>query len=420
MAMRLPGNGRIISSVPIRAGICVRNSIVYFCAGLFPKEGTYICAVNLKDGKEVYRNKTSSSPQGYMLLSGSRLLIPTGRTPYIGINASTGEGSVRKFGKSESWGLNLVGGSYAVAAEDSIITGPSEDGHIHLFDHINRKKSFRTPGLQLIITGDILYLLQQTHVKAIYRNKNIRIGKYIEKWSFPIENGKTILLAGNTLFVGGKNFITAIEGSTGKIKWKEKISGIAESLSYNGRALYESLDTGAILCFSKTDAKKKIIKPVIIKKNASAFADSLSKKVLQLLPSLKGYALICSFPESMEIALKIALDSKLKLIYLEKDPGSALKANKYFQEAGAAGRISVQNHVGRDSELFYKKYFANLIITHSSSIPMSKLFKHLKPCTGVGIVIGKDNLKIKKQIKNYKKEKINGRSEDVTSFSRLP
>ncbi|MEK6233376.1 MAG: PQQ-like beta-propeller repeat protein, partial [Planctomycetales bacterium] len=50
-AERLPGNGRIISKFPIRAGVLVRDGTVYFAAGLFPSQGVWYCSLALDDGR---------------------------------------------------------------------------------------------------------------------------------------------------------------------------------------------------------------------------------------------------------------------------------------------------------------------------------------------------------------------------------
>ena len=43
---RLPGNGRMISLWPVRCGLVVDGGTVYVGAGLFPSQGTYLCALD--------------------------------------------------------------------------------------------------------------------------------------------------------------------------------------------------------------------------------------------------------------------------------------------------------------------------------------------------------------------------------------
>ena len=87
---RIVGNGRLVSSWPLRTGMLVDNGVLYLTAGVFPYEGLYICAVNAETGKEIWRNDTSGdlawgldyggmAPQGYLLASKKNLYVPSGR-----------------------------------------------------------------------------------------------------------------------------------------------------------------------------------------------------------------------------------------------------------------------------------------------------------------------------------------------------
>jgi len=66
---RLPGNGRMMSLWPVRCGIVVADGVVYLCAGLFPTQGSYLCAVSADDGRELWKQKINVVSQGYMLAS---------------------------------------------------------------------------------------------------------------------------------------------------------------------------------------------------------------------------------------------------------------------------------------------------------------------------------------------------------------
>ena len=49
------GNERMISLWPVRTSVLVDDEIVYFGAGVFPYEGIYICALNAKNGKVIWK-----------------------------------------------------------------------------------------------------------------------------------------------------------------------------------------------------------------------------------------------------------------------------------------------------------------------------------------------------------------------------
>jgi len=102
------GNERIISMWPARGGPVLKDSVIYFAAGVIPFEGVFIHAVNAINGERIWTNSTSGSiwqlhqhggaysfggpsPQGYLAISGDKLIVPGGRTPPAVFDIKTGE-----------------------------------------------------------------------------------------------------------------------------------------------------------------------------------------------------------------------------------------------------------------------------------------------------------------------------------------
>ncbi|MHC4087810.1 MAG: outer membrane protein assembly factor BamB family protein, partial [Planctomycetota bacterium] len=111
----VPGNGRMISAWPVRAGLVVDEGKVYFTSGLFPTQGTYLIALSAEDGTVQWKQKVNISPQGYMLASDEQLYVPTGRTgPAMFARAN---------GKFQGQ-FPSAGGTYALLTEDVMVTGP--------------------------------------------------------------------------------------------------------------------------------------------------------------------------------------------------------------------------------------------------------------------------------------------------------
>ncbi|MDG2206487.1 MAG: PQQ-binding-like beta-propeller repeat protein [Pirellulales bacterium] len=74
-----PGNGRLVHPQLVRSGIFVEAGKVWFTAGLFPRQGVYLVAIDLRDGTLLKKTDLSRSPQGYLRRLGGRLFAPTGR-----------------------------------------------------------------------------------------------------------------------------------------------------------------------------------------------------------------------------------------------------------------------------------------------------------------------------------------------------
>lgn len=88
----LLGNQRLISVWPVRGGPVARDGRIYFAAGVWPMEGTFVFCLEARTGAEVWRNDRCSylygvhphqteamgglAPQGYLLIDGDDLVVP--------------------------------------------------------------------------------------------------------------------------------------------------------------------------------------------------------------------------------------------------------------------------------------------------------------------------------------------------------
>ena len=148
---KIPGNGRMISVWPVRTGVLVDNGIAYFGAGLFPKEGVYLCALNAQNGSEMWLNKPGISPQGYLLASPTRLYVPTGRTAPV------------VFGRPDGKRLRSIscpraeGGAYALLTGDTIISGPGTK--LREMNPTTGDQIATFAGSHMIVTDEVSYLL---------------------------------------------------------------------------------------------------------------------------------------------------------------------------------------------------------------------------------------------------------------------
>lgn len=88
----LLGNQRLISVWPVRGGPVARDGRIYFAAGVWPMEGTFVFCLEARTGDEVWRNDRCAylygvhphqteamgglAPQGYLLIDGDDLVVP--------------------------------------------------------------------------------------------------------------------------------------------------------------------------------------------------------------------------------------------------------------------------------------------------------------------------------------------------------
>lgn len=108
---RVLGNGRLISVWPVRGGPVLHEGRVYFAAGVWPLEGTFVFCVDAATGDTIWRNDRASyiygihpheaesfgglAPQGYLLIENGELVVPSSQAYPARFDLDTG--TLREF-----------------------------------------------------------------------------------------------------------------------------------------------------------------------------------------------------------------------------------------------------------------------------------------------------------------------------------
>ena len=387
---RFPGNGRIISRWPVRAGVVVDSGVAYFTAGIFPSEGVYVCAVSAESGKPVWRQPLTSSPQGYMAASSSQLFIPSGRTPFHQVERSTGR-SVGKYGNSKSWGRDLVGGSFAVLVDGRLATGPSEDGHIHLFDANSRVRVVRARGRQLIVTDGTAFVLMDDGVEALDRASYMEQKKFVHRWKRKLGRTHAMALARNALVVGGEGRVATLDVRDGDTLWEARLKGRVEGLAVMDGRLLASSDNGSIVCFGPTPAPDGTAQTgsgsasEAAHPGLSASVRVLVGKSIEAVPNPRGYALVLGL-ETPGLVEQLASSSGLRIVGIDASTDRARAARDRLRQAGVYGSGAAIHQAPLD-KLPYVDQSAALVVI-SPGRPDARALREsawrlVRPCGGV-------------------------------------
>ena len=103
----LLGNGQMVSRWPARGGPAVLGDTVYFAAGIWPSDGIFLRAIDAPSGDVIWENndsgsiymaqphgganaKSGASAQGYVVVAGDQLYLPTGRAVPAAYSAEDG------------------------------------------------------------------------------------------------------------------------------------------------------------------------------------------------------------------------------------------------------------------------------------------------------------------------------------------
>jgi outer membrane protein assembly factor BamB len=428
----IPGNQRMISMWPLRTGLLVDKGAVYFGAGLFPKQGTFLFALGARDGAVTWKQQVEISPQGYSLASDERLYVPTGRAnPFV---FSRADG--RLLGE-----LPSAGGTFALLTEDVLVAGPGRGAkELNAADIQTKSKVAMFGGLRMLVNGPTAYMQSETQLSAFDRGSYLKLSREqfrlaqqrdklkdqlknldkslpeaqeiqqkIEAFATPIDelSGKmkdcylwtaaceypySMIMAGDVLFAGGQNQIAAIEAGSGKVLWTAPVGGRAYSLSILNGGLFASTDRGYIHCFrhASQDAGK-IVAP---EPDDNPYpTDSLAKRyaqaaelILQRTGIVKGYCLVLGCGRG-QLAYELARRSDLKIVAIEENATEVAAAREAIDKAGLYGRVTI--HRGSSETLPYTKYFATLIVSdqtlRTGEFPPSanEVLRVLRPYGGV-------------------------------------
>lgn len=169
---RVLGNGRLISAWPVRGGPVLHKGRVYFAAGVWPLEGTFVFCVEAATGDTIWRNDRAAflygahphnaesfggiAPQGYLLIEGGDLVVPSSQAYPARFDLATGE--LKEFALPAPG--RLPGGWFAStpsAKEEERLKrrGLLFDSEVNAEPHEDKPRAEGLPGIRRTIrTGD--------------------------------------------------------------------------------------------------------------------------------------------------------------------------------------------------------------------------------------------------------------------------
>lgn len=442
------GHGSIISLWPIRTGVLVDQSVAYFAAGLFPAEGISVWAVDARTGSVIWKNDSAGAlymqhphpgcdgfagvpPQGPMVVSGTRLFIPTGRgVPAVFDRA---DGRLLRWKHAESWkGVVRDGGASISLVDDAIFTSPGNTtlgSFTAAFEPDSWNKVIRSTDKQIIATPTAYYLLSRSRIRAIGREafekemaaeveldhlqswykkrtqedetrlkeleecvRSQRRSLSSSKWQFSHKDLQTMILAGDTIFAGGRDTVIALDSETGARVWRATVEGIAYSLAVADGRLYVSTDMGIIHCFGDgSGGSSRRIEPTVVEEPyprdaLTGLYDTAAEALVRISGADRGYCVVLSAGKG-RLAHALAKKTELRIACIEPDKDLAKAARNALDVAGLYGsRVTV--HTANDERLPVPTYCANLVVCDdvvvSGCLPefTSELVRILKPCGG--------------------------------------
>jgi len=247
----IPNDGRFISIYACRTGVMVQDGKAYAGFGLAPWEASYLSCVDANSGAEQYKttlnvgNTLAHTLEGPLLATSDRIFATQGRISPVAFNINTGARQAR---------LEGGGGAFAIVTNDGkLLAGPGFGNSTFAKSRKNFMQETNTSNLSAIVrhadahavvaTASTYHFLIKDKIRAVNRSGGAT------KWLATLEGANTIVLGGTTLFVGGKNKITALDSSDGSELWTSAVTGEVHALAIANGKLFASTSTGHIYCY---------------------------------------------------------------------------------------------------------------------------------------------------------------------------
>ncbi|MHB8972952.1 MAG: outer membrane protein assembly factor BamB family protein [Pirellulaceae bacterium] len=378
------GNETMISRWPARGGPVVSEDTVYFAAGIWPSEGIYVYALNASSGDVIWKNveagaivmaqphptaeaKSGLSAQGYLVVSGEHLLVPTGRAVPACLDRRTG---AFQYFHLQKYGHN--GGALTMVIGDVFFNG----GLAFDVEQGNSITKLGTGQLAATREGIVRsfgktlaeYTWQDVE-KPDRKGEMQKVRELVARWSLETENApesNVIATAGGQVVLGGRERIAIIDGAERKLAWEAPIEGVVGGLAVCDQKLLVSTDRGAIYCFSFEPAMGEAGRTPPAPPSAGGVptqgaCEAAADAILQRTGVTEGYCLDLGCGTG-ELALALAQRSTLRIVAVDPDPENVRRARETLSVAGLYGtRVVVQQ---RDlATTGYPAYFADLIVS---------------------------------------------------------
>jgi outer membrane protein assembly factor BamB len=407
------GNERLISMWPGRGGPVIKDGIIYFAAGVMPFEGVFVHAINADTGENIWTNSTSGaiwdlhqhggawsyggpSPQGYLAVSGDKLIVPGGRTPPAVFDRRSGE--LLYFNQA----TGMVGkgaGGYGVFASDEwfinhgmlyALEDGAQFGHVP-GDVITNEAFIGVFGNTLFANRSELKTIEAGVADRLQRGELRKQYELQELWSSEVENLNNLYFKTASHFAVSRNegktaslISVTGEGKPGEITWEYEIDGEIWSMIAGDGKLFIATREGKLYCFGTGN-------PVSARhyayntSNFSPDARSVQKaaSIIQSAGVTGGYGMILGSTDR-DLIMALIENSPLHFVVIEPDRMKAASLRTWFDNAGMYGkRVSVLNDSQASSA--FLPYIYDLVVISDGNLSDDRIravYNSLRPYGG--------------------------------------
>jgi len=396
---RLIGNERLISMWPARGAPVVADGKVYFAAGVWPFMGVFLHALDAETGRPLWINDSSGvaygpqayngrqafggpAPQGYLVVAGDRLIVPSGRSRPACYDRSTGRLVYYKQGwKYGEWHVSALdhvyfngGSTYDVATgvygyrlggwPYGRLAGRGRPVHSPEMVYTIEKPDSQRPAV--IRCFDIRNLKVPPYPSSIrkfdyeYKIADVRgpIEGHVK--DLPVEAGSKLWLkAGPRLYAGNGTKVMAIEEADGKVSWTGEVEGRIGGMLAADDKLFVSTREGRLYCFGASGDGTRYALDGLPPGFGPVAGEAAA--VLKATGVSAGYCLVLGL-DSGELAEGLVRGSGLYVIAVDPDAAKIDAIRRKMDAAGLYGKRFTAL-VGDPLDFPFPPYVASLIVS---------------------------------------------------------
>ncbi len=379
------GNGRLISTWPVRGGPVLLDGTIYFTAGIWPFMGIFAHAVDARTGKSVWTNSGEGStyqiqphnspafsglaPRGYLAATVHGVVAPGGRTPPGCYDLKTGKlkhFDWTKFG-NRGWQVTARGQWFFHGGRMVSITDGEPVRSMAAMLHDDAALYGMSGGQ---IFGQALQAEQVAAEKVDRKGRKVQVKHWTlkEPWKLPVADapGQLFLKAGSRFYAGGDGMVAAIQVDSdekvAKVVWKGAFEGTPWNMLATDDKLFVVTVDGRIYCFGGTACEQAVAHDFqIASKQQSGPWRPHAEAIIKTTQATEGYCLMLGLGTG-GLAEELVRASKLHVIAISPDAERVSMFRRRMQDAGLYG-IRVAAHVGDPVEYPLPPYLARLVVS---------------------------------------------------------
>ena len=452
------GNRRLISMWPLRGGPVIADGTLYFAAGIWPNEGVFLYAIDAETAEVRWVNSGSSSdmvedsksyfsfggvaPQGRLIVSGDRLIVPGGRTVPAVFDRESGAKlyfNVSRKANSKAAGGHQVfcQGEWFFNRRDQYVTdmyhlsdgahyGPvhvdvvSDSGFFGVDPVTGKVYAYAAPEsktdqeeLSPALADRRGRPVPQSPPDAMDRSTTIggRLESGAIREAYDFESRWTADLpgidrlhvkAGAMLYGSGpEGQIVALElsgdHSEPSVRWTHQIDGTVFTMIVAQNRLLVVTEEGSIHCFGHQQRETKVYstdaKPLASRQDRWA---ERAGTVLEQTDVRGGFGLVFGVGTG-RLLEELLAQSEMHYTVFDPDPSRVAELRERFTRSGVYGsRVSV--HEGDATNHRLPPYIASLIVSESpgsvgevtDATFAEALFHPLRPYGGIAMLLLED------------------------------